>query len=89
VEGVLVCECCAGLPFVEGLPCGLEGADDAFFEVGRVLLHDDDRFLEEVFLVDLFCAGGRRGCWRRKGQFWRRWPWGVFVGGGAAGGSVM
>jgi hypothetical protein len=42
------------LPFVEGLPCGLEGADDSFFEVGRVLLHDDDGFLEKVFFVDLF-----------------------------------
>lgn len=43
----------AGLPFVKGLPGGLDGADDAFFEVGGVLLHDDDGLLEEVLFVDL------------------------------------
>jgi hypothetical protein len=42
------------LPFLERLPGGLEGADDALFKVSRVLLHDDDGFLEEVFFVDLF-----------------------------------
>ena len=43
-----------GLPFFVCLPGGLERADDAFFKVGRVLLHDDDRFLEKVFFVNLF-----------------------------------
>lgn len=44
----------AGLPFVEGGPGGLEGADDSGFEVGGVLLHDDYGLLEGVFFVDLF-----------------------------------
>jgi hypothetical protein len=43
-----------GLPLVEDLPDGLEGADNAFFEVGRVFLCDDDEYLE-IFFVGLFC----------------------------------
>lgn len=43
----------SGLPFVESLPSGLDGSNDAFFEVGRVLLHDDDGLLQGVLLVDL------------------------------------
>lgn len=60
------------IPFIEGGPGGLEGADDAFFEGGAVLLHYDDGFLEEVFFEDLAgelagdagvgdVAGGRKG----------------------------
>lgn len=41
------------LPFVKGLPGGLNGPNDAFLEVGRVLLHDDDGLLQGVLLVDL------------------------------------
>jgi hypothetical protein len=44
----------AGLPLVEGLPCGLKGTHDCFLEVRAILLHDDDRFLQKIFLVDLF-----------------------------------
>lgn len=33
------------LPLVEGRPCGLDGAHNAFLEMGRVLLHDDDGLL--------------------------------------------
>ncbi len=40
-------------PLVEGLPGGLDGANDALLKVGRVLLHDDDRLLQRVLLVDL------------------------------------
>lgn len=41
------------VPFVKGGPGALEGADDAFFECGAVLLHNYDGFLEEVFFEDL------------------------------------
>jgi len=53
-EGLLDGQGCTGLPFFKCLPGGLERTHDAFLKVGRVLLHDNDRFLEEVFLVDLF-----------------------------------
>lgn len=43
----------AGLPLVEGRPGGLDRFDDAFFEVGAVLLHHDDGLLEQVFFEDL------------------------------------
>ena len=51
----------ARLPLVECLPGGLDGADDAFFEVGAVLLHDDDGLLECVFFVDLLLELARDG----------------------------
>ena len=53
------------MPFVKSLPGGLEGAHDAFFEVGAVLLHYNDGFLERVFFVDLFLelAGDERVCY--------------------------
>jgi hypothetical protein len=47
---------CARLVFIIGLPTG---ADDAFFEVGRILLHYDDGSLEGL---------RRRLVWRR--GFW-------------------
>lgn len=43
----------SALPLVKGSPSGLDGANDTLLEVGGVLLHDDDGFLEGVFLVDL------------------------------------
>lgn len=43
----------SSLPFVESLPSGLNGSNDALFEVSRVLLHDDDGFLQSVLFVDL------------------------------------
>ena len=43
----------ARLPLVECLPGRLDGADDSLLKVGRILLHDDDRFLKSIFLVDL------------------------------------
>lgn len=49
------------LPFVKGLPGRLDSAHNAFFEMGRVLLHDDDGFLEGIFFVDLFCQLARDG----------------------------
>jgi hypothetical protein len=58
------------LPFVEGLPCGLKSAHNAFFEVGAVLLHYDDGFLEGVFFVDLFLelAGDEGVCYVAEGE---------------------
>ena len=44
----------AGLPLVKGLPGRLDGADDSFLKMGRILLHDDDRLLKGVLLIDLF-----------------------------------
>lgn len=41
------------LPFVESLPSGLDGSNDAFFEMSRVLLHDDNGLLQGVLFVDL------------------------------------
>jgi len=52
-KDILRCGRGTGLPLVEGLPCGLDRLDDAFFEMGRVLLHHDDGFLKEVFFQDL------------------------------------
>lgn len=52
----------SGLPLVKGLPGRLNGANDAFFKVGAVLLHYDDRFLEGVFFVDLFLELAGDGC---------------------------
>ena len=50
------------MTLIEGLPGGLDGADDAFFEVGAVLLHYDNGFLERVFFVDLFLELAGDGC---------------------------
>jgi hypothetical protein len=41
------------LPFVKGGPGRLDGSDDALLEVSRVLLHDDNRLLQGVLLLDL------------------------------------
>ena len=41
------------LPLVESLPSRLDRSDDTLLEVSRVLLHDDDRLLQGVLLVDL------------------------------------
>lgn len=59
-----------GLPLVEGLPGGLDGTDNTFFEVGAVLLHYDDRFLKGVFFVDLFLklAGNGSICYVTEGE---------------------
>jgi hypothetical protein len=48
----------------------LDGAHDAFFEVGAVLLHYDDGFLEGVFFVDLFLelAGDECVCYVSLGR---------------------
>jgi len=46
------CDAPAG-PVVERLPRRLERAHDALLEVRRVLLHDDDRLLQRVLLLDL------------------------------------
>jgi len=43
----------AGLPLVKGLPGGLDGADDPFLEMSRILLHYDDGFLEGILLINL------------------------------------
>ena len=43
----------ARLPLVKSLPGGLDGADDSFLEMSRILLHDDDGLLECILLVDL------------------------------------
>jgi hypothetical protein len=40
----------------------LDSADDTFFEVGRVLLHYYDGFLEGIFFVDLFLELAGNGC---------------------------
>lgn len=42
-----------GLPFIESLPSGLNGPDDSFLEMSRVLLHDDDGFLKSVLFGNL------------------------------------
>jgi hypothetical protein len=41
------------LPLVESGPGRLDGSNDSFFKVSRVLLHDDDGFLERVLLGNL------------------------------------
>ncbi len=51
--GVLDLSRHASGPLVESLPSTLDAANDALLKVGRVLLHDDDRLLESVLLVDL------------------------------------
>lgn len=43
----------ARLPLVESLPGGLDGADDSFLEMSRILLHDNDGLLECILLIDL------------------------------------
>ena len=43
----------ARLPFVKSLPGRLDGADDSFLKMSRILLHDNDRLLECVLFVDL------------------------------------
>lgn len=51
--GILDADGHAGLPLIKCLPGGLEGTNNTLFEVSRVLLHDDDRLLESVLLVNL------------------------------------
>ena len=41
------------LPLVEGLPSRLDSTNDAIFEMGAVLLHDDDGFLKEILFENL------------------------------------
>ena len=43
----------ARLPLVKSLPGGLDGADDSFLEMSRILLHDDDGLLECILFIDL------------------------------------
>jgi len=43
----------ARLPLIESLPGGLDGADDSFLEMSRILLHDNDGLLECILLIDL------------------------------------
>lgn len=43
----------ARLPLVERLPSRLNRANNTLFKVCRVLLHDDNRLLQRVLLVDL------------------------------------
>ncbi len=44
----------ARLPLIKSLPGRLDGADDSFLEMSRILLHDNDRLLECILLIDLF-----------------------------------
>ena len=46
-------ELCHVLPLIESRPSHLDRTNDTFFEVLRVLLHDDDRLLKSVLLVNL------------------------------------
>lgn len=43
----------ARLPLIKGLPSGLDGADDPFFKMSGILLHDDDGLLECILLIYL------------------------------------
>ena len=43
----------ARLPLVKSLPGGLDGADDSFLEMSRILLHDNDGLLECILFVNL------------------------------------
>ena len=43
----------AGLPFFEGVPCGLDGTYNAELEGCTVLLHHGERLLQQVFFEDL------------------------------------
>ena len=43
----------ARLPLVKSLPGGLDGTDDSFLEMSRILLHDDDGLLECILFIDL------------------------------------
>ena len=43
----------SGLPFVESRPGRLDGSDDTFLKVSRVLLHDNNRLLESILLLNL------------------------------------
>ena len=51
--GVLIGGLSPRLPLVKGLPSRLDSTNDAVFKMGAVLLHYDDRFLEEVLLKNL------------------------------------
>lgn len=51
--GILIRGSSARPPLVEGLPCRLDSTNDAVFEIGAVLLHDDDGFLEEILFENL------------------------------------
>lgn len=67
--GVLDLGAHAAGPLVKSLPSGLDAADDALFEMGRVLLHDDDRLLQSILFLDLtlkLAVDGRVG---REGVF--------------------
>src|SRR6266849_6464887 len=44
----------ARLPLVKSLPGRLNGADDSFLKMSRILLHDNDGLLECILFVDLF-----------------------------------
>jgi hypothetical protein len=43
----------ARLPLVKSLPGRLDGADDSFLKMSRILLHDNDGLLECILFVDL------------------------------------
>ena len=76
----------AGLPLVKRLPGGLDGADDSFLKMSRILLHDNDGLLESILFVDLLMEltnDGKVGnisvmdecdtpkeIWARTGQSW-------------------
>jgi len=51
--GVLIRGNSPRLPLVKGLPSRLDSTNDAVFEMGAILLHNDDRFLEEILLKNL------------------------------------
>lgn len=59
VEHVLDGACGARLPLVKCLPRGFDSADNSLFEMSTLLLHDNDGFLEEVFLDDLLLKLGQ------------------------------
>lgn len=46
-------DCLPAGPVVKGFPGRLDGAHDAFFEMLRVLLHDDDGLLERILFLHL------------------------------------
>jgi len=43
----------ARLPLVKSLPGRLDGADDSFLKMSRILLHDDDGLLKRILFSDL------------------------------------
>src|SRR6202012_5253317 len=42
----------ARLPLVKGLPGRLDGANDSFLKMRRILLHDNDGLLECILFID-------------------------------------